>query len=114
MPVLKCFALNPPTACAGLRRRSRHGDRHFGPVSLEDATAIGIRAYPAQVAEEEEGRHLPGRDHAHQVEIQAGPAGDRHMMVVAQLGKGAVGVILPDAAVCRCCPLLQLQLQEQV
>ena len=71
---------------------------YFGSVRLENRALVGVFASGNQVAENEKVGDFSGRNQAHEIEIEVGPSGGGHVVVVVELRVGPVEVVLPDAA----------------
>src|SRR5882762_5061299 len=71
---------------------------YLGSVRLENRVLVGVFASGNQVAENEKIGHFSGRNQAHEIEVEIGPSGGGHVVVVVELRVGPVEVVLPDAA----------------
>src|SRR5438094_3755016 len=71
---------------------------YLGSVRLENRVLVGVFASGKQVAENEKVGDFSGRNQAHEIEVEVGPSGGGHVVVVVELRVGPVEVVLPDAA----------------
>src|SRR5207245_9399087 len=72
---------------------------YLGSVRLENRVLVGVFASGRQVAENEKVGDFSGRNEAHEIEVEVGPSGGGHVVVVDELRVGPVEGVLLDAAV---------------